>query len=325
MSDRLKYERFVWFHGRVRSGRHPNAGDLAEKFELSQRTAQRDIDFMRDRLGAPLSYDAAKKGYCYTDGAYELPSRWFSEDNVMALALAVRLASSIPDTGMKKTLCAFMDRLMGLQDGVPQDCAEGLSEKVSVKNIEYSRVDEGIFHEVVDALYRERPIVIAYHSPHTDKKTVRTVLPLHLVHYMGSWHIVAYCDTRKGLRDFALSRIKDINITTESVVLPGDLPPIKEYTRKHFGIMQGGQTKEVCLRFGPSAAKWMAEQVWHPAQSVGFEPDGSLTMRFPVADFREIKRRILSHGSDVMVVGPKELREEVKKEIISMAVIYKDL
>jgi predicted DNA-binding transcriptional regulator YafY len=322
MGDRLKLERFIWFHGRVRDGRYPNAKDLAGHFEISSRTSQRDVEFMRERLNAPLEYDAVKKGYYYTDRAYELPARWFNEENIMALALAVRLASSIPDTGIKKTLCSFLNRVFSLQSGDAQNCIEGISEKVSVKNIEYSRVDEEFFHEITDSLFRERPVVMAYYSPHTGKKSVRTVLPLHLIHYMGSWHIVAYCASRKGLRNFALSRIRDLNRTTEEIVLPPNLPSIKEYCRRHFGIMQGGRTTEVRLKFAPSVSEWMAEQVWHPGQQVSFEADGSLIMRFPVADFREIRRRILGHGAEVKVLEPRELAKEIREEIVKMRKNY---
>ena len=55
MSDKLRYERFFWFHGRIKAGKFPNAGHLVEEFEISRRTAYRDIDFMRDRLQAPLA------------------------------------------------------------------------------------------------------------------------------------------------------------------------------------------------------------------------------------------------------------------------------
>jgi predicted DNA-binding transcriptional regulator YafY len=58
------YERFVWFDHQVRTKKYPNATSLAEKFEISTKTAQRDIDFMRDRLLCPLDYDSSKKG-CY--------------------------------------------------------------------------------------------------------------------------------------------------------------------------------------------------------------------------------------------------------------------
>lgn len=322
MGDRLKYERFLWFHGRVKAGRHPNSVHLAEEFELSQRTAQRDIEFMRDNLKAPLEYSHEKKGYYYHDGSYELPALWFSEENIMALALAVRLASSIPDTKIKHKLCEFLQQVFHLQDAFKNICLEKISEKISVKNIEYSRVDEGYFHEIIDALFSESPVAIAYYSPHTNKRTLRTILPLHLIHYMGSWHIIAFCTKRRGLRDFALSRIKSVNRVAEEIALPPNLPSIKEYTRKNFGIMQGDETQEVCLKFSPAIAEWMTEQIWHPLQKLSFDSEGGLLMRFPVADFREIKRRILSYGADVKVLSPKSLARDLKDEIKRMGEVY---
>ena len=59
------YERFVWFDDQVKGKKFPNATSLAEQFEISSKTAQRDIDFMRDRLLCPLDYDSSQKGYCY--------------------------------------------------------------------------------------------------------------------------------------------------------------------------------------------------------------------------------------------------------------------
>ena len=92
MSERLKFERFVWFHGQVKRLRYPNTRSLVSEFEVSERTAQRDIEFMRDRLLAPLAFDRLRNGYHYTDDAYEIPVHWLDEDNLLALALAARLA-----------------------------------------------------------------------------------------------------------------------------------------------------------------------------------------------------------------------------------------
>ncbi len=58
------YERFVWFDHQVRARKFPNATSLAGAFEISTKTAQRDIDFMRERLLCPIHYDGSKKG-CY--------------------------------------------------------------------------------------------------------------------------------------------------------------------------------------------------------------------------------------------------------------------
>ena len=322
MGDGLRYERFLWFHGRLKAAEYPNAGHLACHFEVSNRTAQRDIEFMRERLNAPFEYDAAKKGYCCTDQTFELPSSWINEDNIIALSLAVRLASSIPDTTLKKDLCRLIDSLPGAFGEAGGLCYESLTEKVSVKNIEYSKVDAAVFHETVKALFGDASIKITYHSPHDGKTSSRLIHPLHLMHYMGSWYLLAFCTVRRTIRDFALSRIKAISPAPKKIDLPNDLPPIKEYTRKHFGIMQGGKTKEVVLRFSGRVAEWVEEQIWHPEQKAVHNTDRSLTLTIPASDFREIKRRVLSYGADVEVVAPEELRIEIKKEITALCRVY---
>jgi predicted DNA-binding transcriptional regulator YafY len=323
MGDRLKYERFLWFHSRVKAGRFPNAGHLAEKYEVSPRTAQRDIEFMRDRFNAPLGYDYSKKGYFYTDNSFELTSLLLNEENIIALSLAVRLASSIPDNVIKEELCGLFEKIFRLHGAERSLCFQDIAEKISVKNIEYSRVDKKTFNTVVSALFRKTPLLIRYYSPHKDEETERTIFPLHLIQYMGSWHIIAYCVLRKDLRDFTLARIISAGKSEETVSLPEGLCSIKDYTRRHFGIMQGGRAKEVCLRFSPSVAGWMKEQVWHPHQKISFDKDGSLTLRFPVSDFRELKRKVLSYGSDVSVISPKNLADDIRDEIKRMKKIYK--
>jgi predicted DNA-binding transcriptional regulator YafY len=83
MGDRLKFERFLWFHERVKARGHPNAAHLAERFEISPRTAQRDIEFMRDRMLAPLLYSSDNKGYVYTDPSFELPRLRLTGENIV--------------------------------------------------------------------------------------------------------------------------------------------------------------------------------------------------------------------------------------------------
>ena len=51
------YERFIWFDSQVRKKKYPNTTSLAGQFEISSKTAQRDIDFMRDRLLCPMEYE----------------------------------------------------------------------------------------------------------------------------------------------------------------------------------------------------------------------------------------------------------------------------
>lgn len=322
MSEQLKYERFFWFHSRIKSGRHPNARHLAEEFEISCRTAQRDIDFMRDRLQAPLVYDHSRRGYHYTDDSYELPGHWINETNILSLAFAVRLASTIPDPALKDDLCRLLDKITEATGFKGNACLSKLNDKISVKNIEYGRVDTIIFRQAAEALFNERPLDIAYQSPHTSKHSTRTILPLHLMHYMGSWHLIAWCTKRQDIRDFALARIKSLALSVQPVRLPRDLPSIKDRSRRHFGIMQGERTTSVTLRFSPKVAPMVAEQIWHHQQQTARDTDDSLFLTFPVADFRELIRIVLSFGAEVRIIEPQALRDLVRQEIDRMAEIY---
>lgn len=64
--------RIQWFHKKVMDMSYPNAMRLSERFHISHRQAQRDVDFLLRRLGAPLEYCPEHKGYRYSE-AFSLP------------------------------------------------------------------------------------------------------------------------------------------------------------------------------------------------------------------------------------------------------------
>ncbi len=323
MSRKLSYERYNWVHGQIKAGRYPNARKLAEEFELSKKQAQREIEFIRDRLGAPLLYDFARKGYEYEDDTYELPPVWFKEDELLALCLALRLASTLPDLNLKDSLRELLEKFFTFRFLDSHVNLEEIKQKVSVKNVEYSRVDETVFHKIVDSLFRNESLRISYYTPHKDETTDRMIRPLHLLCYMGNWHAIAFCTLKNDLRDFALSRIRSIEPASQTVKLPKRLPSVKEYVNENFGLMSGGKSVEVCLKFLPEVSHWVSEQVWFRGQEVSINEDGSICLKFPVADFREVRREILKHGATVEVLSPQELRGEIKSEIAKMGEVYR--
>jgi predicted DNA-binding transcriptional regulator YafY len=323
MGKKLAYERYYWFHGQVKAGHYPNARKLSERFEISEKQAQRDIEFIRDRLSAPLLYNPDKRGYEFGDDGYELPPIWFNEDELLALCLALRLAATIPDRQLKNSLCELLEKFLSFRFLASPPSLTDIKEKVSVKNIEYYRVKEEIFHQVMDSLFHNEAMKISYYSPHKRELTERVIQPLHLLSYMGSWHLIAFCTLKEELRDFSLSRIRTIGPASGKIHLPPQVPPIKEYLRKNFGLMSGNESIEVCLRFAPGVAEWISEQVWHAGQEAYPNEDGSICLKFPVADFREVRGEILKYGANVEVLSPLKLRDEIKNEIEKMSRLYR--
>ena len=59
----------------------------------------------------------------------------------------------------------------------------------------------------------------------------------------------------------------------------------------------------------------MADEVWHPQQHGERLEDGSYQLKIPYRDSRELVMDILRHGPDVVVIEPKSLVEDVKKQL----------
>ncbi len=209
MAGKLSYERYLWFHSRLKSGRYPKLFDLSEKFEISQRQASREIEFMRLFFDAPIEYSSEETGYFYSDDKFELPGIWASEEEIVTLIIAKRLAQTIPHKRRKKRFDTFIKKFLS-DTGID---ISTLEKKISIKNIRFYKVDPAVFEIVVLGLSTDMKVKIHYSSPYKDAPGMRIVSPLHLLLYMGNWHLFAYCDEKKEIRDFVLSRISDSEIT----------------------------------------------------------------------------------------------------------------
>lgn len=64
--------RIQWLHKKIVNMYYPNAMRLAERFDISHRQAQRDVDYLKKQLGAPMEYSMVHKGFYYTE-QYSLP------------------------------------------------------------------------------------------------------------------------------------------------------------------------------------------------------------------------------------------------------------
>jgi len=320
MAKKLAYERYLWFHNRLQGKKYPKIGDLAERFEISRRQAAREIEFMRLFLEAPIEYSHEHNGYFYGRDNFQFPGLWASEEEIVSLIVSRRLAAAMPDKNLKKKLDSFLNKI---GQNIDLDLSR-LESKISLKNVRYYRVEAAIFSAVLLALSHDRQLAITYASGYTAETTQRTVDPLHLLLYMGNWHLIAYCHERRGIRDFLLSRMLGAEVLATKTENRVAAPEIKEKIEKRYGIFFDGPEYLVVLRFRPQSARHVRDQVWFPGQVSEVQADGSLILKFPVADFREIIRDLLPFAADVEVLEPAELRRLIAETIARMAGMYRE-
>jgi predicted DNA-binding transcriptional regulator YafY len=317
------YERILWLHQELKKNRYPKTKDLAERFELSERSAQRVVTFMRDRMQAPLEYSRLRGGYFYSKEDYELPLAQVSQEEILAVLLARNLLSDSAEGLISRQIQSFSRKLMArtAQCGLSED---KIAKAFSAVWNGYSPALALVFQTVSQALLTEHALFFSYTSPANKPQNQRTVLPHHLQHYMGSWVLLAYCEQRQDWRKFYLSRMQKVRILDKTFT-PRSWQEWAFQIQDSFGIFQGQESTTVILGFTPFRARWIREQVWHPEQKLRELPGGGLELEIPVADFREIKMRILSFGADVKVVSPETLRLEVAEEIRRMQGLYPNL
>lgn len=311
MNSKIIYERFLWFERQVKKGKFPNTTSLARKFEMSTKTAQRDIDFMRERLDCPLLYDMTRKGFYYEDETFSLPVMHMSSSEFSSLILARKLLLDISGS-----IAGDLEKAVKKITSVIErhaEAPESIDRSVSFHIIRQSPVKEEIFKAALESCIKRRPLTFTYASPAHSEKTERTVDPYHIFNYMGNWHLIGYCHLRKSIRDFHMGRIANQRIGNETFSMPRSFD-FNKYFNSSFGLYKGEAQHEVTIRFQPSHAIWIRGQIWHKDQEERTFKDGTLELTFPVADFKEISREILRLGAGAEVIRPKALRDLIKTE-----------
>lgn len=323
VGEQLFLERFVWFDNETRRGRYPNAFKLAAHFEISTKTAQRSIEYFRDRLQAPLEYLLSHKGYRYTDSNFQLPVTRISEAELLALLISRKLITEASAGSLAEELESVSRRLGSLlAANLPGRAKPEDAFSFRWKGI--NPTDPLTFKVVTSALIQGQLLTFCYYSPTASDCTTRTVEPHHMVNYMGNWHLIAFCRLRGDWRDFLLSRIKLCQVEDGEEAFQIRSP---EEWRPHlantFGIFQNRKSFDVVLRFTPQRSRWVRGEIWHEKQGEVVEADGSLVLRIPVSHEAEILMEILKHGSQVEVLEPAWLRERVIQEMESSIKTYR--
>src|SRR4030066_1971717 len=163
MGSKNIYERFIWLEHRVRSGKYPNATSLSGQFEISVKTAQRDIEFMRDRLNCPLLYDKTSKGYYYEDDTFSLPMVYLSSEELSSLLIARKFLKDISEGYIGRDIPTIVEKITTvLKKHVAEESF--IDKALSFQLIENSPASEEIFKAVLEGCMKRRSLSFTYLS-----------------------------------------------------------------------------------------------------------------------------------------------------------------
>lgn len=166
------------------------------------------------------------------------------------------------------------------------------------------------FQKVAGAMIERKQLHILYHGRTRDATTERVVSPQRLVYYRDNWYLDAWCHLREGLRSFSVDRIHPVGALSKSA-LELDEDTLDQHYADAYGIFAGPAENTAHLRFSSAAARWIADEHWHPRQEGQVLKDGRYELHVPYGDPTELIMEILKYGPDVEVLGPEALRQRV--------------
>ena len=321
--SRQSFTRIYFIHRWIAAGRYPNVSYIAGRLEVSPRTIERDIQILRDILGAPITYDTWHKGYRY-EGSFSLPPMQLTEGELLTLYLGQRLLAQFGGTPFGQIVQGALAKLkLMLPEHLTVDIAildQGISFDVEPLRGDAELLAQ-ICGDILSAIREYRSLKITYYTASRDAVSDRLVDPYHLHFYNGAWYLIAYCHSRCEVRLFAVDRIRQWQVTDNAFVISPDFS-LETYLENSLGIERGPKVYEVAIRFQPEQARWIKERLWHPGQMLEELADGALVLKMQLSGLQEARRWVLSFGCHAEVLSPPELRQEMAREARALAAIY---
>ena len=300
---------------------HANAVVPLERFleelEVSLATFKRDLEYMRDRLNAPIEWSRAEGGYRYVTGnksqQQSLPGLWFNSGEAYALLMMQSLLSEMQPGLLGPHIAPLKARLRAVIEA-GNHAAVDVESRVRLLNVAARPVPDKNFEVVAAALLGRQRLQISYYNRSRDDVTEREVSPQLLIHYRGNWYLGAWCHKQDGMRSFSMDAIQSAALsgkTSKSI----SKTALEGFVGQGYGIFAGDKVHWAKLQFSAERARWVSRELWHPQQRLKSQSDGGLILELPYTDMRELAMDVLRQGRHVKVLEPRELSELVQAEL----------
>jgi len=319
-AKRPALRRFWIIDRELRANRFPTAEQLAQLAEVDVKTIRRDLEALRRNHHAPIEFDRVRQGWGYRDPTYHLPAVVMTEGELMAMFLAGQALRQAQGTPYAQDLQRAIQKL---SEFLPDEVSvhwQALEQMQSFHQTVTTLQDLDLFRQLAEAVLHHRQLRIRYWTASRDAETERTIDPYHLACVDGTFYLLAWCYDRQATRTFAPGRIRELAETGETYVVREEFQ-LGDFFDGTFKVVSdpSAPLQTVRIKFAPSAAKYIRERVWHASQRLHQEADGSVLLELSLRSLIEVRRWILSWGSECEVLAPVTLRTDIQHEAAVMS------
>ena len=320
--DRPLWRRLQTIHHAIKERKFPNASSLAQELGVSSKTVQRDLDYLRDELEAPIEFDRGENGYSYSRADYVLPFLPVDGRDLFSIGVAAQFLALFGGTPLGHDLKACYERLATLMPPAVRLRPEIVMERLALRNAAFRPVREETWEAVSEGLQRGRALEIQYHRPGAPPGDPRIIRPYSFVLSGRDWMVLAEDRDAGQVKLFYLARIEKARLTSDPYTIPRDFDPDR-FFRNTFGLFVGdAKPFRLRVRFSAEVADEIRELTFHPEQKIETGAGGEAILEMPAQSIKEARRFVLPWGKDAVVLEPPELIADLRRELDALEKAY---
>ena len=300
----MKIDRLIGILSILLQEEKTTAPELAEKFEVSRRTINRDIEDLC-KAGIPIRTAQGTGGGISIMDGYCIDRTILTSKDMQMILAGLRGLDSVSG---KQYYGQLMEKIQ-----------TGSSEFISGRDsmlIDLSSWYKGSLApkiEVIQNAIENRHIIqFMYYAPSGESN--RRVEPYYLVFQWSSWYVWGWCLERKDYRLFKLNRM-DCVVETDRGFLRRDVPMPDLSNEK---IFPGGI--KVKALFTPNM-KWRLVEEFGPNCFTETD-DGRLLFSADYTDMENLVTWLMTFGAKVEVLEPEEVRDIIRRNAEEILKIY---
>lgn len=300
----MKMERLIGILSILLQREKVTAPELAERFEVSRRTIQRDIESLC-RAGIPISTAQGTGGGISIMEGYRMDRTLLTAPEMQAILAGLRSLDSVSGT---RRYSQLMEKLSA---GAGALVPGGAHMLIDLSSWYKTSLPPKI--ELIQwAIEQRHSIRFAYFSPKGE--SARTVEPYYLVFHWSTWYVWDWCRSREDFRLFKLNRMTELSSGEAFEPRPAPLPdlePERIFPAKY----------QVTVLFDPACRWRLVEE--YGMDRFTLEPDGRLRFAGGFPDADSVLSWVLTFGEKAELLEPKELRQELGALTATLADRYK--
>jgi predicted DNA-binding transcriptional regulator YafY len=297
----------------LQSRGHMTGAELARKLEVDIRTVRHYIETLID-LGVPVEARRGRYGAYRLRPGYKLPPLIFTEDEALALTLALLVAK---ESGLAQVAPAFDGALAKIERVLPATTRtriQAVEQTVAFAGGAAPTAPSGLaVLTLSSAIQSGRRVLMDYRSS-ADQLTQRAFDPYGIAYHLGLWYTIGYCHLRQDQRLFRLDRITAIATMSETFSPPANFSALEEVQRVLASVKRQWRI-EVWLQ----TTLQEAQRQLRSANALFEEKNGGVLFRVEVADLPWMARLLAGLGIPFLIHHPPELRDVMREYAETLA------